>query len=200
MHRKRRFSQIDILNISNQNDKLLSRSNMSTHNRTQVRNCWLFNKFVHKKLYKYCFRMSKDVENVRRSITIAIDVVVIVVLKRCFVVKSCFDLTFSFDLSRTKTFVSLIDCTYIVFVHKIIDCCFMNRKKHCRKMLRICSRILDMRMKKRQRNNFFLRFRNYIRILFYIVTKKRFDKHYLKKEKRNFFSYSRNYKFDCVHK
>ena len=139
-------------------------------------------------LHKHCFRMSKDVENVKRSIAIAIDVVV-VVLKRYFVAKSYFvvNLTFSFDLLRTKIFVSFINCTYIVFVHKIINCCFMNRKKHSRKMLKTCSCILDIRIKKRQKNNFFLRFRNHIRILFHIVTKKRFDKHYLK---RFFFSFS----------
>ena len=100
-------------------------------------------------LYKHYFRMLKNVENVKRSIAIAIDVIIVVVLKRYFIVKSCFNLTFSFDLLKTKFFVSFVKCIYIVFVHKMIDCCFMNRKKHCRKMLRTCSRILDIRMKKR---------------------------------------------------
>ena len=140
-------------------------------------------------LHKHCFRMSKNVENVKRSIAIAIDVTIIVVLKRYFVAKSHFvvDLTFSFDLSRAKFFVLFVDCTHIVFVHKMIDCCFMNRKKHSRKILRTCSRMLDMCMKKRQKSNFFLRLRNHIRIFFHIVTKKRFNKHYLKRKKKNFF-------------
>ena len=129
--------------------------------------------------------MSKDVENVKRLIAIAIDVVIVIVLKRYFVTKSHFivNLTFSFDLSKAKIFVLFINCIYIVFVYKMINCYFMNRKKHSRKMLKTCSCILDIRIKKQQTDNFILRFHNYIRILFRIVTKKRFDKYYL-----NFFS------------
>ena len=124
------------MNISIQNDKSFSRSNINTYNRIQIRNCCLYNKFVYKKkLYKHCFRKSKNVENVENvKQTIAIDVVVVVVLKRYFIAKSCFDLTLSFDLSKAKTFVSFIDCFFIVFVRKIINYCFMNRKKYCRKM------------------------------------------------------------------
>ena len=79
--------------------------------------------------------MLKNVENVKRIIAIAIDVVVVIVLKRCFVAKSHFvvNLTFSFDLSKAKIFVSFVNCTHIVFVHNIIDCYFMNLMKHCRK-------------------------------------------------------------------
>ena len=98
--------------------------------------------------YKYYFCMSKNVENVKRTIVIAIDVVIIVVLKYCFIAKSRFDLTFSFDLSKTNFFISFINCTYIIFVRKIINCCLINRKKYCCKMLRTYSRILDIRIKK----------------------------------------------------
>ena len=80
----------------------------------------------------------------------------------------------------------------------MINCCFMNRKKYFRKILKTCSCLFDMRMKNRQKNNFFLRFRNYIRIFFYIVTKKRFDKHLFEKKRKK--THSRNYNFDCVHK
>ena len=108
-------------------------------------------------LHKYCFRMSKDVENVKRSIVIAINVVIIVMLKRYFIAKSHFvvDLTFLFDLSKTNFFVSFVNCIYIVFVHIIIDYYFINRKKYFRKILKTCFRMLDMRMKKRQKNFFF---------------------------------------------
>ena len=159
MHEERHFSQIDILNISNQNNKSFSRSNINTHNRVEIRNRCLFNKFVHKKiLHKHYFRMSKNVKNVKQTITIAINIIVVVMLKRYFVAKSCFDLTFSFDLSRTKFFISFVDCIHIVFVRKMIDCCFIKRKKHCRKMLKACFRILNIRMQKRQKNNFFFAF------------------------------------------
>ena len=39
MYERKHFSQFDILNILNQNNKSLSRSNMSIHNRAQIRNC-----------------------------------------------------------------------------------------------------------------------------------------------------------------
>ena len=95
--------------------------------------------------------MSKNVEKVKRSIVIAINVVV--VLRRCFVTKLHFvvNLTFSFDLSRAKIVILFVNCIYIIFIYKMINCCFINRKKYFRKILKTCSRILDMRMKKRQK-------------------------------------------------
>ena len=49
MYKEKLSFQINILNISIQNDKLFSRSNINIYNRVQIRNCCLFNKFVYKK-------------------------------------------------------------------------------------------------------------------------------------------------------
>ena len=101
--------------------------------------------------HKHCFCMSKNVKNVKRAIAIAIDIIVVIVLKCYFVTKSHFvvNLTFSFNLLKAKIFVSFINCIYIVFVYKIIDYYFMNCKKHYCKMLKTYFCILDIRMKKR---------------------------------------------------